>query len=125
MQAQQLIYAANFSLEEKLMVAKMNHARVLADQAELCAKSCLKDSIGLATLRDGGFELKADLEREREQLFNKQEADCVDNCVYKLFATERVMRAYLPTRMNKVKVNQSQLEKRINNPNEEHGPYFF
>ena len=34
------------------------------------------------------------------------------------------MRAYLPTRFSELKLTQSELLKRLNNPNEEHGPYF-
>ena len=63
----------------------------------------------MAQLRTGGYELKADLEQEEKALFNEKEANCVDNCVYKVFATDRVMRAYLPTRFNQVKVTQAEL----------------
>ena len=49
----------------------------------------------------------------------------MDNCAYKVFATEKVMRAYLPTRFSELKLTQSELLKRLNNPNEEHGPYFL
>ena len=59
------------------------------------------------------------------QLFNERESTCVDNCAYKVFATDKVMRAYLPTRFAELKLNQKELENRLNNPNEEHGPYFY
>ena len=104
MQAQQLIFSANFSQEEKRFISKLNQACASADQAELCAKSCLMDSIGLVALRNGGYELKADLAQEEKQLFSEREATCIDNCVYKVFATDKVMRAYLPNRFAEVKL---------------------
>ena len=125
MQAQQLIFSAKFSQEEKRLISKLNQARMIADQAELCAKSCLLDSIGLVALRNGSYQLKADLAQEEMQLFNERESTCVDNCAYKVFATDKVMRAYLPTRFAELKLNQKELENRLNNPNEEHGPYFY
>ena len=57
-------------------------------------------------------------------MFSDREATCVDNCAYKIFATDKVMRAYLPTRLGELKLTQKDLEHRLNNPNEEHGPYF-
>ena len=42
-----------------------------------------------------------------------------------MFSTDRVLRAYLPTRLGELKINQTDLTKRLNNPNQESGPYFL
>ena len=80
--------------------------------------SCLQSSLGLKTFQMAQSE-------NPDVLFNDKEAECLDNCVYKVFATEKVMRAYLPTRLNEVRMTAQDLEKRLNNPNEERGPYFL
>ena len=49
----------------------------------------------------------------------------MDNCAYKIFASEKIMRAYIPTKLSELKLTQKDLEKRLNNPNEERGPYFM
>ena len=125
MQAQQFIYSANFSVEERRFISRLNQARTLVDQAEFCAKSCLMSSIGVTELRGNAWELKANLQQEEKELFSDKESNCLDNCVYKVFASEKVMKAYLPTRFRELKLNQSELGKRLNNPNQEHGPYFL
>ena len=76
-------------------------------------------------MRNNTWDLKADLESEEKQLYSQGEATCLDNCVYKVFSSEKLMRAYLPTRMAELKLTQGELERRINNPNKEHGPYFY
>ena len=99
MQAQQFIYSAGFSNEEKRFITRLNQTRTLVDQAEFCASSCLVNSIGLKELQgSNNWELKADLKKEEKTLFNEKETNCIDNCIYKVFSSEKVMRAYLPTR---------------------------
>ena len=65
------------------------------------------------------------MDAEGKELFNENEVSCLDNCVYKVFSTEKVMRAYLPTRLMELKLTSQGLEKRLNTPNEERGPYFM
>ena len=125
MQAQQLIHSANFTIEERKFLAKLNQVQTLSDQAELCATSCLQNSIGLKQIGDSHFCLKANLEAEEKLLFNEKETICLDNCVFKVFATEKVMRAYLPTRLMSLRLTQSEITHRLNTPNEERGPYFL
>ena len=50
-------------------------------------------------MKNRTYELKADLEKEREHLFSASEVQCADSCAYKMFASEKVMRAYLPNRI--------------------------
>ena len=82
-------------------------------------------SIGLLQTNTATYALKTDLEKENEQLFDDKEANCLDNCAYKIFASEKIMRAYIPTKLSELKLTQKDLEKRLNNPNEERGPYFM
>ena len=87
-----------------------NQVRTTADQAAMCASSCLMNSIGLAALKNGTFELKADVKKEEANLFTDEEASCIDNCAYKVFTTDKVMRAYLPSRFAGLKINQNEME---------------
>ena len=80
-------------------MTQLNQMRAKAEQAEFCAQSCLMGSIGLQELKNRTYELKADLEKEKEHMFSISEVKCADNCAYKMFASEKVMRAYLPNRM--------------------------
>ena len=86
--------------------------------------SCLQGSIGVKQVRENVYQLKTELGGDGD-LFSESEATCLDNCAYKLFATDKVTRAYLPTRLMELKVTSQELEKRLNNPNQEHGPYFL
>ena len=78
-------------------------------------------------MRNDSYALKADLNGEdnQKQLYTEKEANCLDNCVYKVFSSEKIMRAYLPTRLAELKLTESELQKRINNPNKDIGPYFY
>mmetsp|Transcript_24063 Transcript_24063/g.29903 ORF Transcript_24063/g.29903 Transcript_24063/m.29903 type:complete len:100 (-) Transcript_24063:62-361(-) len=87
--------------------------------------SCLQSGLGVMQVRSNVYALKTDLEAEGKELYSEKESTCLDNCVYKVFATDKAMRAYLPTRLMELKLSTSELEKRLNNPNEEHGPYFL
>lgn len=84
------------------------------------------DSIGLDQREDNqGFVLKANLDSEAKDLFSDAEVECLDNCALKVFSTEKLMRAYIPNRLSGLKLTQTELERRINNPNDERGPYFY
>ena len=120
-----MIHSASFGVEERRFINKLNQSRTLADQADVCTRTCLKDSLGLAEVRSGIYDLKADLEAEEKQLFNAKEASCLDNCSYKMFASDKILRAYMPTRFASLKLNENELTKRLNNPNKEIGPYFL
>ena len=77
-------------------------------------------------MRDDTYALKDDsLNAEDKPLYNEAETKCLDNCVYKVFASEKLMRAYLPSRLQSLKLTENELNKRVNNPNRELGPYFY
>ena len=96
-----MIHSAKFSLEERRWIAQLNQVRSKADQAEFCARSCLFGSLGLTQLKNGAYELKSE---ETAETFSEAEVKCADNCAYKMFSSEKVMRAYLPTRMAGLKL---------------------
>ena len=50
---------------------------------------------------------------------------CLSNCTTKLFTTERMLRAYLPSRIGGLKLTENELKKRLNNPTDGVGPYYF
>ena len=126
-----MIHKAGLTSDERNIVTRMNKVRSLADQAEICASQCFAQSIGLVDPQNNGtFALKADQRKHSGKdktgdFFSPAEATCIENCSYKLFITEQVMRAYLPTRMADLSLTQSELESRLNNPNKEQGPYFY
>jgi len=61
-------------------------------------------------------------------LFTDTETTCVDNCIQKVFDTEKVLRRYLPFKMTKANeranLTVKEMEKRLNNPTDAYGPYF-
>ena len=49
----------------------------------------------------------------------------MDNCVKKLFGSDKVMQAYLPMRLRQAGgLTMREVENRMNNPTEEYGLYF-
>ena len=57
-------------------------------------------------------------------MFTELEAQCVDNCVRKIFASTKVLRAYLPLRLKEGKITEREIERRLNNPTDSYGVYF-
>ena len=59
------------------------------------------------------------------EMFSEKESECVDNCIKKVFGTERVLKAYIPQRMRQAgNLSMTELERRTNNPSDSYGPYF-
>jgi hypothetical protein len=85
-------------------------------QADLCADACIKlDPNEMKTIPS-----------ENETLFSKSEATCIDNCANKVFGSDKVLRAYLPLRLKQAGgLSMKEIEKRMNNPTDEYGPYFL
>ena len=50
-------------------------------------------------------------------MFTEGEMSCADNCVRKMFGSDRLIRAYMPLRMRQTgNLSMSELQKRLNNP---------
>jgi hypothetical protein len=57
--------------------------------------------------------------------FNESESTCIDNCAAKVFGSDKVLRSYLPFLLVQAKgLSSTEIEKRMNNPTDEYGPYF-
>ena len=59
----------------------------------------------------------------------ESEADCMTNCALKMFISTRAMAGYIPKRMSAAGKNgnpltQSELARRLDDPNAEIGAYF-
>ena len=58
-------------------------------------------------------------------MFSERESKCLDNCVKKLFGSDKVMRSYLPLRLKQAGgLSMREVAKRLDNPTDEYGPYF-
>ena len=58
-------------------------------------------------------------------MFSETESFCIDNCVRKMFGSEKMLRAYIPFRIKQTgNLSMKEIERRLNNPSDSYGPYF-
>jgi hypothetical protein len=59
-------------------------------------------------------------------MFSEKEATCSDNCIKKTFSSDRLLKSYIPFRLKQGgELTEKNLEKRLNNPTDAYGPYFY
>jgi hypothetical protein len=58
-------------------------------------------------------------------MFSETESLCIDNCVRKIFGSEKMIRAYIPLRIKQTgNLSMKEVERRLNNPSDSYGHYF-
>ena len=58
---------------------------------------------------------------EMDHNFTETEGKCIDNCVLKMFKSERILRSIVPFRLGSGNFTQELIEKRLNNPTDSYG----
>lgn len=75
----------------------------MVKQATFCSEQCLK-------------------ELQRSSQYTPKELECLDNCVEKLFVTEKLLKGYMVTKFSKL--TEKEIVSRLNNPTDSYGKYF-
>ena len=55
-------------------------------------------------------------------MLDEKEDKCLNNCVEKLYVTEKLLKTYVPTKFSRL--TQRDIEHRLNNPTDSYGTYF-
>lgn len=126
MLAQQLVHSQSFTFEERRFLRKQTQIQLLIDQASFCRDRCLlgyPQALKLHQLSQQQTEGSADAKVSPIPLdLSEGESKCLQNCVEKVFVSERLLKGYLPSRFSKLSFKA--VEDRLNNPTDSHGQYF-
>lgn len=63
-----------------------------------------------------------DMEGNRVAILSGLEEECLNNCMEKMFITEKILKTYLPKKFSKI--TQKEIKHRLDNPTDSYGKYF-